>query len=570
MIKKLLTLSFLCLPFWASAFTVTNFRSELAVQPNGDILVTETIKANFTNDRKKHGIFRNIPYQSKTDKGINYTPVSNITVTDENGLDAGLRISESNNNKVLRIGKANQLVDENETYIIKYKIQGVVKNFANENFDQVYWNVTGSQWDTVIEKASAKIKLPKKTTISKAKCFTGGFKSQAQDCIAVGKESFAIFSTNKALHPGEGLTAIYGFDKGLSTANLKFKNEQFNLSEQKDEIIKKIGINPLFLSLGGLLLPLITALYGIMGAWQTKRKLKVDKPIIPKYQVPNNLHPTVVGTVIDGDFDKRDFVAGIIHLATIGAIKIKKEIKESFFGSVQQTSLEKTISDEKILQLSPQDKSLLFQLFGAQNTFNLNRENSRSLYQIFTKIGDEVTLGNNFFVGKSANTTTLKWPKQLGWWVLIPIILGAFFNFIGTLVACVIGFIGITIFSPKRTKEGFTIAYELECYKEFLKTAEVDQLNWASKQEIFEKNLPYAVAFGLEKHWTEKFGNLIQVPNWAPDKTIGTAALVNEISHITSEFESHIQAPQSSSSSGFSSSGGYSGGGSGGGGGSSW
>jgi uncharacterized membrane protein len=107
--------------------------------------------------------------------------------------------------------------------------------------------------------------------------------------------------------------------------------------------------------------------------------------------------------------------------------------------------------------------------------------------------------------------------------------------------------------------------------KNFLNSQE-RQLNFqGDKQMFFEKLLPFAVAFGVEKAWAKRFEAIdIKNPDWyegTSSSHFNTALFASSLSHSYSSFASS-STPPSSSSSGFS--GGSSGGGGGGGGGGSW
>ena len=93
---------------------------------------------------------------------------------------------------------------------------------------------------------------------------------------------------------------------------------------------------------------------------------------------------------------------------------------------------------------------------------------------------------------------------------------------------------------------------------------------------MFEKLLPYAVAFGVEKIWAERFKDIdIKPPDWyeGKDMTVFNSVIfASSLGRSLSSFRSSATPTTSSKgfSSGFSSGGGFSGGGGGGGGGGSW
>lgn len=127
----------------------------------------------------------------------------------------------------------------------------------------------------------------------------------------------------------------------------------------------------------------------------------------------------------------------------------------------------------------------------------------------------------------------------------------------------------------EKTKEGAeakNIAFSL---RNFLKSQERQLEFQADKQMMFEKLLPYAIVFGVEKIWAKRFKDLDLVSSsWYQGYGSGrfnSYLFVNNLNSSLSSFRS--SATPTRSSSGFSSGfggGGSSDGGSGGGGGGSW
>ena len=137
---------------------------------------------------------------------------------------------------------------------------------------------------------------------------------------------------------------------------------------------------------------------------------------------------------------------------------------------------------------------------------------------------------------------------------------------------------------PAPTKKGQQVRTEIEGFRLYMETAEKLQLNAVKvgseapppmTTERYEKFLPYAVALGVEKPWTQHFERLIPTTprttirpgrNMSTGQSLGalTGAMISNISSGVSS-----ALPQSSSSSG-SGGGGSSGGGGGGGGGGGW
>jgi uncharacterized membrane protein len=130
---------------------------------------------------------------------------------------------------------------------------------------------------------------------------------------------------------------------------------------------------------------------------------------------------------------------------------------------------------------------------------------------------------------------------------------------------------------PARTQNGARALEGVLGFEDFLAHVESDRFNRMIKTpEMFEKFLPFAMAFGVEKNWSRAFeGILKEPPQWYRGSSFGPnfypMTFVNDLGYMSSRASSVMtSAPRSSGGSGFSSGGGgggYSGGGFGGGGG---
>jgi len=130
----------------------------------------------------------------------------------------------------------------------------------------------------------------------------------------------------------------------------------------------------------------------------------------------------------------------------------------------------------------------------------------------------------------------------------------------------------------RRTHAGAEMLWELNGFKLYLGKTDKYRMEFYEKANIFEKYLPYAIAFGLTKQWLKRMHDVYQARGqnmtvwpWY----VGSAHSLNSFNDFTDSIDSMIgsfsntvgSSPSSSSSSG---GGGFSGGGGGGGGGGSW
>jgi uncharacterized membrane protein len=174
------------------------------------------------------------------------------------------------------------------------------------------------------------------------------------------------------------------------------------------------------------------------------------------------------------------------------------------------------------------------------------------------------------------------------------IIVAAFFlgGSLGALVVAVpIGLVGIAIlvtasWAPVRTALGSAVTAQSLGFKQYLETAEADQIKFEEGQDIFSRYLPYAIAFGCADRWAKLFADMaargmpVQQPTWyvgpygygygAAWGAGGFDSIIGTLDGFSSSAASAMTAASAGSSGGSGFSGGGFGGGGGGGGGGSW
>jgi uncharacterized membrane protein YgcG len=161
-------------------------------------------------------------------------------------------------------------------------------------------------------------------------------------------------------------------------------------------------------------------------------------------------------------------------------------------------------------------------------------------------------------------------------WALVGWKAGAAFS-----ATCVLIGIASYIVRPrmhKLTQQGFEAERHLMGLYRYIDMAEKERVAFHNAPEktpeTFERFLPYAMIFGLEKEWAKVFEGMMINPEWyksSDNSSLGSVAFVSSLSSFSAQTAIALtSSPSSSSSGGGSSGGGSSGGGGGGGGGGSW
>ena len=155
----------------ARSMVIEQFHADSQRRTNGERRGTETSRPKLTGSW--NGLKRDIPVEYHTPQGFNYTLLLDlVSVTDEHQAPLKYESARERHYTVFKIWLPGAQ-DTTKTLILTYKVTNGLKYF--EDHDELYWNVTGDEWDVPIESAGARVLLPAGTTGVKALAFTGAY-----------------------------------------------------------------------------------------------------------------------------------------------------------------------------------------------------------------------------------------------------------------------------------------------------------------------------------------------------------------------------------------------------------
>ena len=329
--------------FTGNAFAsekINRFDTEITVLTSGLINVVENIEYDFGTEQR-HGIFRDIPVGNvytieHAPRGGNRIDV--LSVTDEKGQSYQNTVSDTDGIKNIKIGVPNTTITGIHTYTINYTVKNALGYF--DNYDEIYWNVTGNNWQVPIEKATATIKLPNdaKPMPDKIKCYTG-FKGEAYNCettVTDNESSTKFFQNN--LQPGQGLTVAVGFEKGL-VPNYVYVAKWYNNQNNYYKI-----------AFGVFILGLLLLLRKIFIVYLPDIREKT-KPIIAQFEPPAGMTPSETGYIHSDNYkqNNRSMAGDILYLATEGYITIENQPGKT--NSLKTLFLLKTLLPHRMMIL---------------------------------------------------------------------------------------------------------------------------------------------------------------------------------------------------------------------------
>jgi uncharacterized membrane protein YgcG len=617
-------------PLWAQE-RIYSFDSNVTVEKDGNLLVTETIKVKTEGDQIKHGIYRDFPTTYKTENGLTYRVSFNILSVQRDGQSENYFTSRLKNGVRVYFGRKDFYVPPGDyNYIFQYRTKGQIGFFKDH--DELYWNVTGNGWVFPIDSASCTISLPegiKKDSI-KTDGFTGlfGAKGKLFACNIMSANEIRFWTTRN-LEKNEGLTVVAGFNKGVLT---------------EPTIIQKLMLNYSDLLIVLILLFITLSYYLIF--WFFYGRDPKKGVIIPRFEPPKGISAAGMRYIKKMGHDQKVFATAIVDMATKGYLTISNDKKKSLEGtySIKSRNIDQTIlsEDEKVIaeNLPHLEEGFRFKNTNAktiQKVIALFNAKLSSIYKnkyfitnykfslpgflisiiciIFAGIINASSVGKFFFLTFWLSIWTLGvvfllvaaiflwkkvFTKQSSF--TLPAIFITLFSIPFVIGECAgLSFLAeeTTIYFPvflllsillnvlfyfllkAPTKLGRKALNEIEGLKHFLTVSEKESIEYAVKidKALFEKLMPYAMALDVENKWSDKFALALQAagqeltayqPVWLTGPDFGSAFKGGSFaSNFSSSFTGAISSASTppGSSSGFSGGGGGGGGSSGGGGG---
>jgi len=551
------------------SLVIESFHADLAVNRDGSLDVSETIQPRFAGSW--NGIFRTIPVEYRTPQGLNFSLLLDLVdIQDETGRSLRYEQSRERHYRKIKIWIPGA-TDVVRTVVLRYRVRNGLK-FLGEH-DELYWNVTGDEWQAPIHSASARILLPQGATGVRAIAFTGAYGSRELAAQTDLDESGVSIRTTRSLGFREGLTVAVGWDPGL--VHRPGPLEQMALFLRSNW--------PFGIPVGVLAL--------MLGLWYTRGRDPRRRPIAPQYAPPEGLSPAEVGTLVDNSPDLRDITATLVDLAVQGYVQIQEHEEKTLLGLLAHKDylflMRKPPQDWE--RAKPHERMLLESLFaGGARPSVASTDLEHWFFRRLPILREQIFAGlleHRFYLHRPDKVKQLCTVAGISLGLVVGVggsVVGANLGLapLTTIIAGVLSagiVVGFGWIMPARTARGTRALEGVLGFEDFLTRVEGDRLQRMVKTpELFEKFLPYAMALGVEKHWAKAFEEICrQPPGWYQGRSVGSfhpRGFVSDLSDMSSRTAAAMSSsPRSAGGSGFgdggSSGGGSSGGGLGGGGG---
>jgi len=610
---------------------ILDFHSDVTLQDDSSLIVTETITVYCAGQRIRHGIYRDFPTTYKDPFNERYVVGFQMLSATLDSQPVTFRVQDQFNGKRIYLGNPNALVPNGKhVYTISYATNRQLGFFKGH--DELFWNVTGNGWDFVIDHASATVHLPASIPADKVTLsgFTGPQGSREAKLTEAAEDGIYQFTASRSLPPHEGLSALLMWPKGYFAEPTTSQKLEYFFRDNRDALLLASGF-------------LVTLLYYLI-AWSAVGRDPAPGVIMALYEPPSNLSPAAMRYLMHMGYDNKTFTAAILDMGVRGYIKISEQ--------AGRYTLTRTDADDRVL--TPDEKQIASSLFLLQSQIVLEQANhtfihaamvamkrwlktaeqkiyfvTNSRYLIpaiflsvfvagayFLSLGGPQTFGGIFIcfwltiwtiavsamllnivaawrdVLRHGSASVIGFGKAVFLTLFaIPFLFGEVFGLFALakftslsfgIFLIVTGILhGVFVHLMKApTFAGRRLMDQVEGFKMFLGAVDGDRLNRVmppqQTPQVFERFLPYALALDVEQDWAQKFSGVLSQAGSSPDSgasgytpSFYSGSSWNSFSgtNFASSFGNSLGSAISSASTAPGSGGGGGGGGSGGGGG---
>ncbi|MDM9626592.1 DUF2207 domain-containing protein [Rhizobium sp. S152] len=543
-----------------AAEIINSYVSDIALEKNGMMTVSETITVNAEGNQIRRGIFRDFPLTQKNADGRTIRVDFDVVSVKRDGHDEPWRTETITNGIRIYAGSADVMLNYGRhQYVFTYRTGRQIRYF--DDHDELYWNVTGNGWIFPIQSVQANVTLPPGVSATDTAFFTGPQGAAGEDARASVSGSRATFATTAPLGTNEGLTIAIKMPKGSIDPPSGSDANRWWLSDNRDYLI----------GFGGLILVFL---------YYTRSWLKVGRDpqrgvVVPRWDAPDGISPALVNYIDNRGFSGQGWTAlsaTALNLAVRGFV-VLEDLKNSII--IRRT--DKSVTGAK---LEAGEASLL-NAVGAKGSLTIDKSNGERVKSVGEKFRSAIerehrgkyynsnagyTIGGVvlsvvclivlFVFGSLEPETIVAMVVPIVVTVFISVFVGGFAKSLrpgkplGSKIMAVVSiaiavFVGFSMFATllmsllsslmeihetpmlfavggivllnilyvfimgAPTPLGSKMMDGIDGLRQYLTLAEKDRMNMAGVPEMspqhFEKLLPYAVALGVEKPWSRTF-----------------------------------------------------------------
>lgn len=283
------------------------FMSEIEMMPTGVVKLNEKIVVVANGEKLKNGLSKSLSRYSFSRDGKKNNLVVNLSSVKINGEEYEYKVEEMGN-LIIFSPKSQYILEPGVyTYDFEYIVDRQVIDY--DTFREFYWNLTGSNWNLIVARAGAMLKMPGNYDDLGRSTFINsrnGIDNNGAKFIRANGSNVIGFISSRPIFVGESMDII-----------VSMPNENFLPIDVNTKINRAID------DYGDIILSFL-GLVAIAGAYFVSWIFISDNKSNSKYSIQRN--GPILRYLTKGNFDKISFGAFILELYKKNIVDLKEDI----------------------------------------------------------------------------------------------------------------------------------------------------------------------------------------------------------------------------------------------------
>ncbi len=282
--------------------------SKIDIMPDGMVRIKDTVTVIANGQKLKYGLVKALPKYSVSRNGVKNSTIPYLNSVKINNTDIQYTIKDAFDRFLIVPKEQLPLQPGIYTYEFDYVLDR--KLWYYKDFNEFYWDVTGSYWNLAVSKAIAAVRLPVNVKPLGQNLMVGFLPNDITEqgtIISINKKTNSLgFASELPLLAGEGMFMLVRIPKnGFIEPDLNKKFKWF---------VEDYG--EMLFALLGLIM--------ILGAYWISWK-NIDRSAKDSVKISFKRTPALYRMLAKGVYDKISFGAFLIEIFQRGIINIIKE-----------------------------------------------------------------------------------------------------------------------------------------------------------------------------------------------------------------------------------------------------
>lgn len=223
------------------------FSTQIEILPNGTASINDTAVVVAAGKKLKNGLSRIIPKISTSREGVSNKIDLNLASVSINGQEVPHKIIEESDSYVIVPEEEYTLEPGVYTYNFQYLVDRQLWQY--NDFNEFYWDATGSRWNLIIGKAMVSIRLPGSSKPLSSLVFLG-YPDELTSAGTMMSEHKNVlgFAALVPLYIGEGMHVIVALPKTDFVPADRNRRLTWFLEDYGDILVATVGLLSILIS----------------------------------------------------------------------------------------------------------------------------------------------------------------------------------------------------------------------------------------------------------------------------------------------------------------------------------